>query len=279
MVVALLSPGAMGAGVGARLAEGGARVLTMLAGRSAASRARAAAAGFLDATAEEIAGADLVLSVVPPAEAPPLARSLLPHLARRAEPPAFLDLNALAPATKRMLAGEAAAAGVPFVDGCIIGGPPAPGRPGPAIYAAGPAASAAERLAPLGLDIRLLDGPVGAAAALKMCYGGINKGLVGLATAMLRAAERSGAAPALRAEMARSMPDLARRFAVQVPDMYPKAGRWVAEMEEIAAFLAPDQAGAAVFAGMARLFGDMAADVAGPGTERAALDRALDRAP
>ena len=273
--IALLSPGAMGSALAARFTAHGARVLTSLAGRSRATASRAAAAGMIDAADADLARADLILSVVPPAEAEPLVRRLLPAMGEARA--LFLDANALAPASKRVLAGLVEDTGAAFLDGCIIGGPPAPGRPGPVLYVAGAAGAAVAMLGGLGIDVRRLDGPVGAAAALKMCYGGINKGLVGLATAMLRAAERAGAGVALREEMARSMPDLARRFASQVPDMYPKAYRWVAEMHEIAGFLADDPAGAAVYDGMAQLFGLMADDVAGAGAERAALDRALAR--
>ena len=48
--IAVIAPGAMGAGIGMHLARHGARVVTSLDGRSAASRARAAAAGMVDAS-------------------------------------------------------------------------------------------------------------------------------------------------------------------------------------------------------------------------------------
>ena len=34
-------------------------------------------------------------------------------------------------------------------------------------------------------DIRRLDGPIGAASALKMCYAGLNKGLITLESTIL----------------------------------------------------------------------------------------------
>jgi putative dehydrogenase len=57
--------------------------------------------------------------------------------------------------------------------------------------------------------------------------------------------------------------------------MYPKAYRWVAEMHEIAAFVGDDTGGAKLFEGAADLFAAMAADVAGGGVDRDALDRML----
>ncbi|WP_253713756.1 hypothetical protein [Bradyrhizobium sp. WD16] len=59
-----------------------------------------------------------------------------------------------------------------------------------------------------GLDVRVIDGPVGAASALKLSYAGITKGLVAIAATMVLAAERAGAGPALRAELAASQPQL-----------------------------------------------------------------------
>lgn len=79
-VVAVIAAGGMGAAVGARLAENGIRVLTSLEGRSAASTARAKAAGMIAASDPEIAAADIVLSIVPPGEALPLAQKLAPAL-------------------------------------------------------------------------------------------------------------------------------------------------------------------------------------------------------
>ena len=68
-VIAIIAQGAMGAGLGRRLAQRGATVLTSLAGRSAASARRAAEAGMRGATPAELAGADVFLSVLPPSEA------------------------------------------------------------------------------------------------------------------------------------------------------------------------------------------------------------------
>ena len=67
--IAVIAQGTMGAGVGGRLAQRGANVLTSLAGRSQASAERAAKAGMRDATDAEIVGADIVLSILPPSDA------------------------------------------------------------------------------------------------------------------------------------------------------------------------------------------------------------------
>ncbi|MGO8996472.1 MAG: 6-phosphogluconate dehydrogenase, partial [Polyangiaceae bacterium] len=68
-----------------------------------------------------------------------------------------------------------AAAGIAFVDAGIIGGPPRDDY-GPTFYASGPDVAAFEALNAYGLNVRVLEGPIGRASALKMCYGGLTKG-------------------------------------------------------------------------------------------------------
>jgi 3-hydroxyisobutyrate dehydrogenase-like beta-hydroxyacid dehydrogenase len=274
-LIALLSPGAMGSAVAARLTAHGARVITSLDGRSARSADRAVAAGMTAVSDDELAGAQLILSIVPPGEAEALARRLLPGVEAAARKPLFIDANALNPTTKRSIAALFEPTGARMIDGSIIGPPPALGRPGTTLYLSGPTAPEAAWLGDFGLDVRILAGAVGAAAALKMCFAGINKGMVGLATAMLLAAERSGAGEALRAQLGESMPQMLERFRGQIPDMFPKAYRWVSEMREISSFLDEDPAAAAIFEGMAQLYQRMAADVAGDREEAATLERAL----
>ena len=74
--VAVVAQGAMGAGVGGRLAERGLHVITSLAGRSEASAMRAKAAGMVAASDQEVAQADYFLSIVPPSEALALAEKM-----------------------------------------------------------------------------------------------------------------------------------------------------------------------------------------------------------
>jgi len=91
--------------------------------------------------------------------------------------------------------------GATFVDGGIIGGPPAPGTTGTKLYISGPAASRVMLLAQHGLDMRLQAGPIGAASAMKMSYAGITKGFTALEAAMMLAAARAGTTEALQAEL------------------------------------------------------------------------------
>ncbi|HSR76021.1 MAG TPA: DUF1932 domain-containing protein [Xanthobacteraceae bacterium] len=261
-VIAVIAAGEMGAGIGKRLTERGARVLTSLKGRGPASAKRASEAGMVSVEDADLAQqAAVILSVVPPAEAVGLAQRLKPALARAAHKPLYIDCNAVAPDTAKRISTVLAEAPCRYIDGGIIGGPPT-GSYSPTLYMAGEAASDALLLARYGLNVRVLDGPIGAASALKMSYAGITKGLTAIGTAMMLGSVGGGCAEALRRELFESQPQLAAWLTRQVPRMFPKAYRWVAEMDEIAAYLGEDQAAHDMFTAIARLYAHMAAGAA-----------------
>ena len=83
LIVAVIAPGAMGAAIGGVLVQHGVDARTMLAGRSPASAARAAAAGLRAVDLDGIAEAAIILSIVPPGEAMALAERLAPILKPR----------------------------------------------------------------------------------------------------------------------------------------------------------------------------------------------------
>ncbi len=263
--VAIVAMGEMGAGVGRVLVDCGARVLTSLSGRSQASVERAAKAGaeVVRNDDELVAHADFVLSIVPPARASELAERLLPPIRAAGHKPVFVECNAVAPATVRQIAAPFQAEDLPFVDAGIIGPPPAFGRPAPRFYASGGAVGRFEELRKLGLDVRPLSGEVGDASALKMAYGGINKGLQALGAAMILGAVRNGVSQPLWREMRDSQPEVLQLLSRALPKMYAKAYRWIGEMEEIAKFLEPETGGSEMLSGAAHLYQDIARDYAG----------------
>ncbi|PDV85847.1 6-phosphogluconate dehydrogenase [Rhizobium sp. H4] len=260
---AIIGAGAMGSAVARRLIDHGATVLTHLDGRSDQTIARAKSAGMVPVELRALADAELILSIVPPAEAIGVAEFVAEISSGMPAPPPFIDLNAIAPKTMQALAARFDGSRVEVLDGAIIGGPPVPNKSGPAIYISGDSVERSRPLEDYGLRVRRLDGPLGAASALKMCYAGINKGFIGLGAAMLLAASRSGAAESLKAELTESLPDVDRKLSKSIPDMYPKAYRWVAEMQEIADFLGKDDPAAEIFRGMAGVFLRLADDVKG----------------
>ena len=286
--IAIVAPGAMGAGIGKGLASRGVRVLTSLTGRSEATAARAREAGMIAASDNDVAAADFVLSILPPGDALALAQRFAPLLASSNAKPVYVDCNAINPATVEKVAAVIAPTGCAFVDAGIIGPPPSSMSPpqagevgvrvsGPRLYASGPAAAHFASLHQYGLDVRVLDGPLSAASALKMCYAGINKGTQALGAAMMLAAMRTGAAAALRDELSFSQRELLAQFQQQLPRMPAKAYRWIAEMQEIAGFVGDDPAAGALYEGAARFFERMAEDFAGDRTAAAALERFLSK--
>ena len=120
--------------------------------------------------------------------------------------PVYADCNAVNPETVKQIAAVIAQTGCPFVDAGIIGGPPRAGYNGPSFYVSGEDAGKLEPLNEYGLVIRKMDGPIGAASAIKMSFGGITKGLIAIGSAMILAAHRAGVSDALHAELAASQP-------------------------------------------------------------------------
>jgi hypothetical protein len=201
----------MGATVGDALRAAGHTVLWASEGRSVATRARAR--GFEDAgtVAALAARSDVVFSIVPPHAAREVALAVQPFGG------IYVDANAIAPETARGLAAGR------FVDGGIIGGPPAPH-----LYLSGAEADAVAALfegSPIPARV------VRDASALKCAFAGWTKGSTALRLAVREYARRTGVEAALLAEL-----DLA----VDEERVARKAWRFVGEMEEIANALADE---------------------------------------
>jgi L-threonate 2-dehydrogenase len=277
-VVAVIAPGAMGAAVGKRLVDNGVTVLTSLDERGEETRARAKAAGMTAAKDDDIARADFILSILPPGDALSLAQRFVPALTASNAKPVYVDCNAINPRTVDRVAAIIAPSESPFVDAGIIGQPPKPGDAGPRIYASGAAAPRFAALRDYGLDIRVLDGAVSAASALKMSYAGITKGTQAIGAAMMLAATRAGSADALMAELQLSQKEMLAWLKRQLTMMPPKAYRWVAEMQEIAGFVGDDPAARDLYDGAAEFYERFAEDFAAGGKEAKALAAFLAKA-
>ena len=145
--VAVIAMGEMGSGVARRLHERGATVLTSLAGRSAASAARAQKAGAISVSTDDelVARADFILSIVPPGEAVALARRLAPAIKQAARKTIYVDCNAVSPQTADKIGEALKDTGCIYVDAGIIGPPPGPNSR-TIFYASGPGAKELERL-------------------------------------------------------------------------------------------------------------------------------------
>lgn len=273
IIVSIISPGAMGSAVGRVLTSHGVQVRTSLTGRTQQTTDRAKAAGMSPATDEQLAEADFILSILPPGDAIELAERLVPVLADAEQKPVYVDCNAVSPETVSDIADVLEETGCPFVDGGIIGPPPGPDPKRTKIYLSGEHAHRVAELERYGLNMPVLPGPVGVASAMKMSYAGITKGFTALGAMMMLAATRGGTAEFLMNELQASQPELFGWLTRQVPNMYGKAYRWVAEMEEIADFCADDDAAEELFEAAAEFYERIAEDFEGPKTETGMLDR------
>ena len=237
-IVAILSPGSMGAGVALRLLRRGVTVLTSLDGRSARSVSRAHAMGLRDVPLTALTQADLLLSIVPPGVARAVGERVAEAGVFSHGGPLYVDCNAVAPETVREIGAIITGAGGRFVDAGIVGGPPQPdGSLSPVFYASGPNAADLTILNSYGIEVRVMDAPIGSASALKMCFAGISKGLTAVIAQVILQASASQVTPALRAQLTASLGTTLEWAGRQAPLLPQKSYRWVAEMQELAHFL------------------------------------------
>ena len=230
--VGVISPGAMGSAIGQSLAAGGHRVLVSVEGRSDRTRALAAGAGLEPVAGldEVAAGAEVVLSVVPPGS----ARDVLAGVVASGARPLFADLNAVSPDTVRELERTAASAGIDLVDGSISGPPPRAGG-STRLYLSGPRAGEVAALEPQGMRPVVLGDRAGAASGLKMCTASVYKGTALLLTHACRTALDEGVLDEALADLRLSAPCLVEDPERWIATAASKAERYVAEMREIAA--------------------------------------------
>lgn len=249
-VIGLLHPGEMGAAVGQCLTSAGHDVLWASEGRGPETAARARAAGLSDTgTAVEMAErAEVIFSICPPHAALDTAWAV------QGFDGLFVDANAISPATGREVALMVEEGGATYVDGGIIGPPPAkPG--GTRLYLSGAQAQAVRELfQDTVLDVVVIEGSTWSASAVKMAYASWTKGTSALLLTARALARAEGVEEALLDEWALSQPSLADRFRGATRAALTKGWRWIAEMEEIAATMAsaglPDgfhQAAAEIF--------------------------------
>jgi hypothetical protein len=232
--IGLLSAGQMGAAIGAVLVRyGGLTVLTALDGRSDATRDRAAQAGLIDVgdIATLAREADVILSVLRPTGAEGAASAVAAAIQESSRTPIFVDCNAITPAAAQRFEAMMTAAGGHFVDAAIQSPPPK--GPGLLLYASGQQAERIAFLRDHGIDLRLLDGPVGQASALDLVVGGTSKLFEAAAAQIFLAARHWALEDVLEERVARILSGVAHL----APLMPSRAARWAEEMEETSHFM------------------------------------------
>ncbi|KAI6779601.1 uncharacterized protein J7T54_008219 [Emericellopsis cladophorae] len=258
--VGILSLGSMGAGLARLLIAHGFPVATNVQGRSqdTIERARDTGAELLASDIGLVEQCQVILSVLPPKDAEATAQRVIDALSgnKQKEDIYYIDLNAISPASTKALASLFEGKGTYQNDDSdwIIPRMPISGPHSLTSFPSG------ERLASL-LKFRSISPEIGAASGLKMCFASMAKGYTALVTQSFTTAHSLGVAGALREEMQELMPTQLTALEKSVPDMVPKAYRWVREMEEIAATMS--EAGGwsrEMFDGAAGIFREVAAN-------------------
>ena len=222
----------MGASIAAAVRQTGRTVYWVSEGRSEESRKRAEKADLTDAgsLAEMAKRCGMVLSVCPPE----FSRDVAASVADSGFEGIYVDANAISPDRSREVGAILESSGISYVDGGIVGGPNF-GEGRSFLYLAGVLASRVpEVFEGSGLNVVVLDGPLGLASALKMCYAAWTKGTKALLGGILSVAEKENVRDKLVQQWKVSQKPLYEKAEAQVRQTTAKAWRFAGEMEEIA---------------------------------------------
>ncbi|KAI0170076.1 6-phosphogluconate dehydrogenase [Pestalotiopsis sp. NC0098] len=251
--VAIISIGEMGLGVARLLKYHGYRVVTNVSDRSQATKERAETHSIeaLPNDLELVAQADYILSIVPPRDAHSTAKRIRAAVvASQDSGPAdrtihFLDLNAVSPQTARLIAAVFDdTASVRFIDGVISGGVPHE-KPSPAdssergvvwhcptLLLCGPNRVSDPNLVRT-LNMEHMSDKIGAATAVKMCFGMTTKGFIALAIQAFTTAHRLGVLDELQEFLGKYKPATLKAAQEGLVRMPHTAYRWYFEMLEM----------------------------------------------
>jgi 3-hydroxyisobutyrate dehydrogenase-like beta-hydroxyacid dehydrogenase len=155
------------------------------------------------------------------------------------------------------LAARAADAGLDLVDGAVSGPPPRPGGE-TRLYLSG---RRADELAidADGLHTRVVGDRPGVASAVKMCTASVYKGTSALWAQALQTAHHYQVLEPVLDDLRETFPETEKRAARLVATATSKSGRFVAEMEQIAATQASAGASPELFEGMAAVYARLSA--------------------
>jgi 3-hydroxyisobutyrate dehydrogenase-like beta-hydroxyacid dehydrogenase len=147
----------MGCAVGSALKSNGLDVITILSGRSELTRKRTADAGFRDfpTLRDLLGGADLLLSIVPPACAVDTAREVAAAMKATGYRLPYADCNAISPKSARHAGKIISEAGAVYIDGGIIIGPPPWHGKIPIFYVSGERTDPMTQLNGKGISVRV----------------------------------------------------------------------------------------------------------------------------
>ncbi|MFB3108164.1 MAG: NAD(P)-binding domain-containing protein [Candidatus Binatia bacterium] len=233
--IGILSIGEMGYHWARTLGAHGAKVLTFAGDRSEATQRRAESVGveLVPSLEDLVSRADLIVSIVVPFAAKPVAQGVARALTKRGRSDLlYVDANATSPMTAEEIGRILSRAQARFVDGCILGGAARIDQ-GTMVYVSGEHASSVVPLNELGLCVKVLGTGLTQASAFKVIHAGLTKGLAGLFTELLVGAEKLGLLDETLEDYERSYPGIASKVGQTMLSLPLHAGRRSEEMVEL----------------------------------------------
>ena len=197
-------------------------------------RQRASAAGAtLVSSSEELSrSSGIIFSTVTCSAALDAARQTAPYLSARH---VYADLNSVSPALKNDVAKVIQEAGASFVEAAVMA-PVLPYGQAVPMLLGGPGARAfADVMTPFGMRLEAIDGPIGKAAAVKMCRSIVVKGLEALLAECVLAATPYDADDKVFASLQETWPgiDWKRLADYTIGRLVVHGERRAREMEEV----------------------------------------------
>ncbi len=230
--IGLLFPGEMGAAVAAMLRGGGATVVTTLRDREGRTAERCAEAGIdvLDSLADVARRAQVIISLVPPANAIEVVEAYCELLPLAPKGVIYIDANSISPESAATVAEIVQRHGGRFVDAAINGLAKKLTTSG-TLFLSGDCAQDVATLFAGAVRVRV----VASASTMKMLLGGMSKGLCGLFLELALVAERRGMLGEMLAAAEEIYPGVQAVVDRMLPTYAEHSGRRATEMGELRA--------------------------------------------
>jgi 3-hydroxyisobutyrate dehydrogenase-like beta-hydroxyacid dehydrogenase len=167
--------------------------------------ATAAGAVPCDTPAAAALGADVILAAVTASSALEAATTAAGYIAPGQ---VYLDVNSVAPSTKRAAAARIERAGGRYVEAAVMASVPPYGLRVPMLFGGPWGRMLAERLQPLGMAIEVFDRDIGYVSAVKMCRSVMIKGIEALVVEAMTAAHEYGVEDQVLASLDETFPGL-----------------------------------------------------------------------
>lgn len=228
--VGLLYPGEMGARVATVLRARGATVVTTLRDRGGRTAERCADAGIdVVGSLEDVARrAQVVVSLVPPANAADVARAFARHAPLAPSGAIYVDANSISPESAAAVAEVIETGGMRFVDAAINGLAKNLTTSG-TLFLSGDGADDVTALFGNAIRVRV----VPSASTMKMLLGGMSKGLCGLFLELALVAERRGMLGEMLSATGEIYPGMQQVVGRMLPTYADHSGRRATEMREL----------------------------------------------